>query len=161
MRYSLPCSNALGCVSRRLVCTSFLGSTASPRLVALVAQPPLPGTGWAPRTGRGWLLGALPAPRPAGRAKSAQARRRSHLFNAAWCVWTPQPRGTKLQLRCSVVGLLRGPLAPRLSGSRGSAARPPVRFLPSPRLGLAFWLPQSRMPAAVLGPCESLGGERG
>jgi hypothetical protein len=33
-----------------------------------------------------------------------------------------------------------------------------VRFLPSPRLGLAFWLPQSHTLAAVLGPCESLGG---
>ena len=71
-------------------------------------------------------------------------------------MWTPQPRGTQLRLRCSVVGLLRAPLAPRLSGSRGS---PPVRFLPSPRLGLAFWLPQSRILAAVLGPWEPLGGE--
>jgi hypothetical protein len=48
-------------------------------------------------------------------------------------VWTPQPRGTQLQLRCSVVGLLRARLAPRLSGSRGSApcafpALSPTRF---------------------------------
>jgi hypothetical protein len=36
------------------------------------------------------------------------------LFNAAWCVWTPHPRGTQLHLRGSVVGLLRAPLAPHL-----------------------------------------------
>jgi hypothetical protein len=35
---------------------------------------------------------------------------------------------------------------------------PPVRFLPSPGLGLAFLLSQSRMLAAVWRPCESLGG---
>jgi hypothetical protein len=45
----------------------------------------------------------------------------------------PQPRGTQLRLRCSVVGLLRALLAPRLSGSRGSApcafhALSPTRF---------------------------------
>ena len=35
------------------------------------------------------------------------------LFNAAWCVRTPQPRGTQPRLRCSVVGLLRAPLDAR------------------------------------------------
>jgi hypothetical protein len=55
--------------------------------------------------------------------------------NAAWCVWTPQPRGTQPQIRRSVVGLLRGLLAPRLSGSRGS---PPCAFpaLSPTRFGL-------------------------
>jgi hypothetical protein len=38
------------------------------------------------------------------------------------------------------------------------AARSPVRSLPSPRLGLAFWLPPSRILAAVWRPCESLWG---
>ena len=48
------------------------------------------------------------------------------LFNAAWCVWIPQPRGTQLQLRCSVVGLLRALLAPRLSCSRVSSRLGPL-----------------------------------
>jgi hypothetical protein len=69
------------------------------------------------------------------------------LFNAAWCVWTPQPRGTQLQLRCSVVGPL--PLRALLAAStaferRQSRLGPlsPVRFLfPAlSRLGLAFCL---------------------
>jgi hypothetical protein len=42
LRHSFPCSNALGCVFRRLVGTSFLGSAASRRLVA---PPPPPDTG--------------------------------------------------------------------------------------------------------------------
>ena len=55
------------------------------------------------------------------------------LFNAAWCVRTPQPRGTQPRLRCSVVGLLRAPPAPRLRFCRGSAscafpALSPTRF---------------------------------
>jgi hypothetical protein len=59
------------------------------------------------------------------------------LFNAAWCVRTPQPRGTQPRLRCSVVGLLRAPPAPRLGlgfcRCRGSAscafpALSPTRF---------------------------------
>ena len=55
------------------------------------------------------------------------------LFNAAWCVRNPQPRGTQPRLRCSVVGLLRAPPAPRLRFCRGSAscafpALSPTRF---------------------------------
>ena len=55
------------------------------------------------------------------------------LFSAAWCVWTPQSRGTQPRLRCSVVGLLRAPPAPRLRFCRGSAscafpALSPTRF---------------------------------
>ena len=55
------------------------------------------------------------------------------LFNAAWCVRTPQPRGTQPRLSCSVVGLLRAPPAPRLRFCRGSAscafpALSPTRF---------------------------------
>jgi hypothetical protein len=55
------------------------------------------------------------------------------LFSAAWCVRTPQPRGTQPRLRCSVVGLLRAPPAPRLRFCRGSAscafpALSPTRF---------------------------------
>jgi hypothetical protein len=56
--------------------------------------------------------------------------------------------------------LLRGrpPSGPASTAfERQSQRAPPVRFLPSPRLGLAFWLSQSRILAAVLGPCESLG----
>jgi hypothetical protein len=82
------------------------------------------------------------------------------LFNAAWWMWTPQPRwGTQLQLSCSVVSLLRALLAPRIEPQSRLAPLCPVRFLPSPLLGLAFWLPQSRILAAVLGPCEPLGGK--
>jgi hypothetical protein len=49
--------------------------------------------------------------------------------NAAWCVWTPQPRGTQPRLRCSVVGLLRAPPAPSTAFgvlSRLAARRPPA-----------------------------------
>ena len=71
------------------------------------------------------------------RRSSVQVRRPDfpvfELFNAAWCVRTPQPRGTQPRLRCSVVGLLRAPPAPRLRFCRGSAscafpALSPTRF---------------------------------
>jgi hypothetical protein len=63
-------------------------------------------------------------------------------FNAAWCMWTtPQPRGTHLQLRCSVgVGLLRAPLAPHLSGSRGSRLAPLCVSCPLPGSLWPFFL---------------------
>jgi hypothetical protein len=79
---------------------------------------------------------ASPAPSHCSHAR--QVRRPDfpvfELFNAAWCVRTPQPtRGTQPRLRCSVVGLLRAPPAPRLRFCRGSAscafpARSPTRF---------------------------------
>jgi hypothetical protein len=62
------------------------------------------------------------------------------LFNAAWCVWTPQPGGTQQHNCGSVAPWSEWPasfglrwLAPRLSGSRGSApcafpALSPTRF---------------------------------
>ena len=62
VRHSFPCPNALGCVFRRLVGTSFLGSAASRRLVA---PPPPPGTGLRGPTG--WAYRRLAcAPFPIG-----------------------------------------------------------------------------------------------
>jgi hypothetical protein len=82
------------------------------------------------------------------------------LFNAAWCVWSPQPRGTQPRLRCSVVGLLRAPPAPRLRSCRGSApcAFPVPCPLPDSVWPFGCHKAQSRILAAVWRPCESLWG---
>jgi hypothetical protein len=92
-----------------------------------------------------------------------QVRRRSlfvvvvDLFNAAWCAWTPQPRGTQLRLRCSVVRGRppSGTASTAFERQRQSRLAPLCVSCPLPdSVWPLLWLSQSRILAAVLGPCE-------
>jgi hypothetical protein len=77
------------------------GSSSSQNQLPLVAGGPGPGPGPGPGT---WVPTADAAP-------LFYFVLFCLTFNAAWCVWTPQLKGTQLQLRCSVVGLPSGPAA--------------------------------------------------
>jgi hypothetical protein len=88
------------------------------------------------------------------------------LFNAAWCVWSVDP---PTKGNTTAAPLLVAPWSASF-GPRQSSTAFEVEVLsrlgllcvacplPSPRLGLAFWLPPSRMLAAGWRPCESLWG---
>ena len=87
---AFPCSNALGCVFRRLVCTSFLGSAASRRLVA---PPPPPDTG-----PRGPTRAGLSAPclRP---FPTTFYRHLKQVNEALKHIWTAEPTDKQAQQR--------------------------------------------------------------